>query len=137
MLLAALLAVLLRCNLPLSVGLVWVTNPVTLPAIIYLAYEVGSLLVPGPVAELQFSFSYAWFEERLLIVWKPLLVGCLICGLFFGSLGYFVVNVLWRWRVARQWRRRRRLRATAPGAGPGPAAGAPPAAPGTPPPEHT
>lgn len=33
MLLAASLALLLRCNLPLSVALVWVTNPLTMPAL--------------------------------------------------------------------------------------------------------
>ena len=108
--LAALAAVLLRCNLPLSVGLVWVTNPLTAPAIFFLAYQVGALLIDVPVQELQFSFSFAWLQERLETVWRPLLLGCLLCGLFFGSLGYFVINVLWRLRVVRQWRRRRQRR---------------------------
>jgi uncharacterized protein (DUF2062 family) len=107
---AALAAVLLRCNLPLSVALVWITNPLTAPAIFYLAYQVGALLIDVPVQELQFSFSIDWLQERLTIVWRPLLLGCLLCGLFFGSLGYFVVNVLWRIRVVRQWRRRREER---------------------------
>jgi len=106
MLLAALGAVLLRCNLPLSVALVWLTNPVTVPAIFYLAYRVGALLIDVPVKDVEFELSLAWFQNGLLNVWKPLVVGCLLCGLFFGSVGYFVVNTLWRMRVARQWRRR-------------------------------
>lgn len=110
MALAALAAVILRCNLPLSVGLVWATNPLTAPAIFYLAYRVGALLIDVPVGELEFSFSLAWLEERLELVWRPFLLGCLLCGLFFGSLGYFVVDVLWRVRVLHQWRRRRALR---------------------------
>ena len=107
MVLAALAAVMLRCNLPLSVGLVWITNPLTAPAIFYLAYRVGALLIDVPVHDLQFSFSFEWLEDRLELVWRPLLLGCLLCGLFFGSLGYFVVNVLWRIRIVRQWRNRR------------------------------
>lgn len=111
MLLAALAAVRLRCNLPLSVGLVWITNPVTVPAIFYLAYTVGALLIDVPIRDVQFELSLEWFQSGLRSVWKPLVVGCLICGLLFGSLGYFVINVLWRLRVARAWRKRRALRA--------------------------
>jgi uncharacterized protein (DUF2062 family) len=108
MLLAALAAVLLRCNLPVSVGLVFITNPLTAPAIFYLAYQVGSLLMDTPLRDLQFDFSVTWLRDQLEIVWRPLLLGCLVCGLFFGSVGYFVVNMLWRVRVVRRWRRRRR-----------------------------
>ncbi|MEM9759585.1 MAG: DUF2062 domain-containing protein, partial [Pseudomonadota bacterium] len=92
-------------------GLVWITNPLTLPAILYLAYQVGALLIDVPIREVEFAPTLEWFESGLLIVWKPLVVGCLVCGLFFGSLGYFVVNVLWRMRVIRHWRRRKRERA--------------------------
>ncbi len=111
MLLAAAAAVLLRCNLPLSVGLVFITNPLTFPAIFYIAYQVGALLIDVPIRDVEFALTLEWFETGFLNVWKPLAVGCLVCGLFFGSLGYFVVNVLWRMRVARHWRRRKRERA--------------------------
>ncbi len=111
MLLAAIGAVAFRCNLPLSVGLVWITNPVTVPAIFFLAYSVGALIIDVPVENVEFAFSVEWFTQGMLMVWKPLVVGCLLCGLFFGCLGYFVVNVLWRIRVARQWKKRKRRRA--------------------------
>ena len=110
MLIAALAAVVLRCNLPLSVGLVWITNPLTAPAIFLLAYSVGALLIDVPVNDLQFAFSIEWLRNQLALVWRPLLLGCLLCGLFFGSLGYFVINVMWRIVVVRKWRRRRRQR---------------------------
>ncbi|WOJ94224.1 DUF2062 domain-containing protein [Congregibacter variabilis] len=111
MLLAALGAVMLRCNLPISVGLVWITNPLTVPAIFYLAYQVGALIIDVPLKEVEFALSIQWLQEELQRVWRPLLAGCLLCGLFFGSLGYFVVNVLWRIRVARQWKKRKKRRA--------------------------
>jgi hypothetical protein len=113
MLLAALGAVLLRCNLPLSVGLVWVTNPLTVPAIFFLAYQVGALIIDVPIKEVEFALSIDWVETELSRVWRPLLAGCVLCGLFFGSLGYFVVNVLWRLRVARQWKKRKQRRTQA------------------------
>ncbi len=111
MLLAALGAVLLRCNLPLSVGLVWITNPLTIPAIFYVAYQVGALVIDVPVKDVEFALTAEWVGSGLQKVWKPLVVGCLLCGLFFGSLGYFVINVLWRIRVMRHWKKRKARRA--------------------------
>jgi len=110
MIVAALLAVVLSCNLPLSVGLVWITNPITMPAIFYLAYKVGAMIVEVPLQEVEFELSFYWLSNSLYQIWKPFLLGCLICGLFFGSLGYFVISMLWRWRVAYHWHERKRLR---------------------------
>ncbi|NCF18097.1 MAG: DUF2062 domain-containing protein [Haliea sp.] len=111
MILAALLAVLFSCNLPLSVGLVWITNPVTMPAIFYMAYKVGAMLIDVPVKDVEFELSFYWLTHSLLAIWKPFLLGCLVSGLFFGSLGYFVLSMLWRWRVAHHWHQRKRRRA--------------------------
>jgi len=107
MVIAALLSVRLRCNLPLSVGLVWITNPVTIPAIFYLSYRVGALILNTPMEVVEFELSFAWLAEGLNGIWKPFLLGCLTCGLLAGSLGYFVISMLWRQRVARQWRQRK------------------------------
>lgn len=110
-LVAATLAVLLRCNLPLSVGLVFLTNPVTMPPVFYMAYKIGALIIDVPVTDMEFAVSVDWLRDSLGAVWQPFLLGCLICGLFFGSLGYLIVNQLWRWHVVRQWHTRKRKRA--------------------------
>lgn len=107
---AAVLAVLMRCNLPLSVSLVFVTNPVTMPPIFYMAYKLGALIIDVPVTEVVLEVGFHWLTDSLAYVWKPFLLGCLLCGLFFGSLGYFVMSLLWRWNVVRQWRARKRIR---------------------------
>ena len=111
MMLAALLAVLVRCNLPLSVGLVWITNPVTIPGIFFLSYKVGAMIIDVPVENIEFELSYYWLTNSLAAIWRPFLLGCLICGLFFGSLGYFAISMFWRWRVVYHWRERKRKRA--------------------------
>ncbi len=108
---AAILAVLLRCNLPLSVGLVFLTNPITMPPVFYMAYKIGALIIDVPVSNMDFEISAHWLQNSLGAIWQPFLLGCLICGLFFGSLGYVIINQLWRWRVARQWHVRKRERA--------------------------
>jgi uncharacterized protein (DUF2062 family) len=88
-----------------------VTNPVTMPPLFLLAYRVGALLLDVPVSHLQFELSFAWLGSQLAHIWQPFLLGCLVCGLFFGCLGYFVVSLLWRWRVSVQWKQRKRHRA--------------------------
>ncbi len=112
-LIAAFMAIKLRCNLPLSVALVWITNPVTIPAIFYLAYKVGATILGAPVTPPAFEPTTAWLADSIANIWQPLLLGSVICGLLFGSLGYFVINMLWRWRVSVHWRRRKDRRETA------------------------
>lgn len=109
--LAALLALMLRCNLPISVCLVWITNPLTMPALFFMAYRVGALIINVPVTAIEFELSFSWLSHQLANIWQPFLLGCLICGLFFGCLGYFVISMLWRWRVSVHWRERKRRRA--------------------------
>ncbi len=108
---AALLAVLFRCNLPLSIGLVWITNPVTMPALFFLAYKVGAMIIDVPVHDIDFEMSLYWLAHSLEAIWEPFLLGCTICGLFFGSLGYFIMSQLWRWHVILNWHQRKRRRA--------------------------
>ncbi len=111
MVVAALLALLFRCNLPLSVCLVWITNPLTMPALFFIAYKVGALIMGVPVHTMEFELSYEWLSGQLSYIWRPFLLGCFMCGLFSGSLGYFVVSMAWRWRVAVHWRERKTRRA--------------------------
>ncbi|MCB1700054.1 MAG: DUF2062 domain-containing protein [Pseudomonadales bacterium] len=111
MVVAALLAVAMRCNLPISVCLVWVTNPVTMPALYFAAYKVGALIINEPLTAMKFELNFHWLGSQLAHIWQPFLLGCLVCGLFFGSVGYFVVSMLWRWRVSVHWTERKRKRA--------------------------
>ena len=110
-LVAAILAVYFRCNLPLSVGLVFVSNPVTTPPIFFMAYKIGALIIDVPVIHFEFEQGVDWLGSSLTAIWQPFLLGSLICGLFAGSLGYVIVSQLWRWRVARHWEARKRKRA--------------------------
>ena len=105
--LAAAMAIWLRCNLPLSVVIVFITNPVTMAPIFFLAYKVGSLVMNTPLQDIEFALSFHWLANGLSAVWKPFLLGCLICGLSAGSLGYFVINMLWRWQVIHKWQQRK------------------------------
>jgi len=110
MLAAAGAAVLFRCNLTLSVALVWITNPLTMPAIWYGTYRIGAWLMGIRPEPSHMELSVAWFEHRLATIWEPLLLGSFVTGLICGCLAYVAMRVLWRVGVQIKWRRRQRDR---------------------------
>jgi len=114
MLIAAALAIGIHANLPISVALVWVTNPLTMPPIFFFAYKVGAWMLGTAPQPFAFHASAHWLFHGLVTVWKPFLLGCLISGLAVGVVGYIGSHLLWRGYVVYRHRRRRiaRLAAT-------------------------
>ncbi len=113
MLVAGLTAVLVRANLVISLVGCWVTNPLTMGPIYYSAYRVGAAVLGTPGNSYSFEWSWEWVTTGLASIWQPFLLGCLLCGLFFGLLGSTLVRVLWRWHTIHRWHQRRKLRETA------------------------
>lgn len=109
MLIAAAAAIWLRCNITLAVVCVWVSNPLTLPALLFLQYELGAWLLGIPAAN--FEMSVTWLEHSLLEVWEPLYLGSVLSGLVLAALGLAATRLLWRLAVQLRWRARRRERA--------------------------
>ncbi|MCK7576500.1 MAG: DUF2062 domain-containing protein [Chromatiales bacterium] len=105
MLIAAALAIRLRVNLPIAITLVWISNPVTIPAMYYFAYVLGCWVLGIPAAGFSAHFWFDW--HNWLGILEPLLLGCLICASICSLVGYVAVRLLWRWRLVRQIRRRR------------------------------
>lgn len=106
MLLAAGTAILFRANLPLSVGLVWLTNPITMPPIFYLCYRVGLLVLGQPAQEFNFQASWQWITDSLTTIGPAFLTGCAIMGTLASITGYWGINLIWRYSVAKAWKRR-------------------------------
>ena len=77
---AAYAAVRLRANLPLSITLIFVTNPLTMPVIYYAAYELGAFLLDTPVKAIEFEITWGWLTRRLGDIWQPFLLGCFVMG---------------------------------------------------------
>jgi uncharacterized protein (DUF2062 family) len=112
MFMAAAAAIALRVNLPISVSLVWITNPVTIPPMYYFAYLVGAWIIGAPAKGFSMEFWMDW--HNWVAVLGPLAVGMLVCGIVCGAAGYFTIQALWRWNLVRQIRHRReRYRAMA------------------------
>lgn len=110
MVIAALLAIASRCNLPLAVGLVWITNPLTIPPMFYFSYRLGAWLLNAELEAESIELSLTWLWDNIGVIGYPLLVGSLVCGWVAGVTGYVVTRILWRARVMRRWRERRAQR---------------------------
>lgn len=101
MAIAAVGAFYFRAYLPISVALVWITNPLTMPPLFYFAYLLGLSVLNLPAAN--FSVDAILSGDILL----PFLTGCLVLGMLSATMGYFGINYFWRYHVEKRWAARR------------------------------
>lgn len=117
-------AIGLRCNLPLSVMLCWLSNPLTMLPILLSAYWLGAQLFDVPMLaasevsqmftqlvhwimrEGPSPFAHQSHGPTVLV----LLVGLLLEAVLLAGLGWALVHVGWRWHIRHQWRQRCALR---------------------------
>ena len=104
MLLAAFGAVYFRVNLPLSVILVWISNPITMPPMFYGAYLLGASVLGVEKQEFAFEISLQWLIDSISTIGPAMLLGCLICGVFSSLVGYAAMRLIWRLSVVSQWK---------------------------------
>ena len=108
MIFAALSAILFRANLPLSVALVWISNPLTMGPIFYFNYVIGTLILGQEANEtLSFELSWDWMINVLGDLWLPLYLGSTVVGLVLGFVSYFALQLLWRHHVIKNWKSRK------------------------------
>lgn len=107
MILAAGLAIIFRANIPISVTVVWVSNPLTIPALFYFAYILGALLLDVHLEPFQFEFSLNWLFTELQDRWQPFLLGCLCAAALASASGYAIVTIYWKIYIAKVWRNRK------------------------------
>lgn len=110
MFLAAGIAIIVHSNLPLSVALVWITNPFTMPPIFYSCYVVGTWVLGTEEKEFAFEASWQWLVESVSTIGPAFIVGCGVLAVTFSLLGYLFIQVLWRYNISQQWKKRLQAR---------------------------
>lgn len=104
---ATLCALWLRANLPISIGLVWLTNPLTMVPIWYASYHLGSWLLDSPPLPTDFEFTVENLTNSIGLIWQQLYLGSLVIGVVLALASYFGLDFFWRWHSARRWRQRK------------------------------
>ena len=95
-------------------GLVWLTNPITMLPVFYCSYKFGAWMTNTPTLCLPDESTRSWVGHMLQTHWQPLLLGSFVLGLLFAALGYLATNTYWHWWVRRSWRKRQEQRRNKP-----------------------
>ncbi len=109
---AAVLAIILRVNLPVAAMGCWITNPITFAPIFFFSYKLGAWLLQVPVDDHSFNVSWQWLTNEFLLIWQPLLLGSLVSGVIAASIGLFVTRYIWRMIVIHNWTKRKEKKIT-------------------------
>ena len=113
MIAAAFVAIWFNANLPISVALVWISNPLTMPPMFYFNYLVGAFILNRPSIDYEFQLSWQWLSDKLVDVGIPLYVGSLVCAIVFSIVCYGLVQFLWKKKVRNNWHARQLRRQVA------------------------
>ncbi|MBX2881508.1 MAG: DUF2062 domain-containing protein [Granulosicoccus sp.] len=107
MLFAAVLAAVLRVHVPISMVMVWFTNPLTFAPMLIAAWRSGTMILGKPVLAEPLSLSTQSLLTNAGQAWPTLLAGSLFCASVTAVLGYSATLLIWRLHAVRRWKKRR------------------------------
>src|SRR5690606_7360414 len=106
-LLAAILALILRLNVPAAVAGTLVNNPLTMVPLFFSAYWVGTQLLGAPGRAADFHVRGGRGRTGLLPIWSPFLLGCLVMGVLSALAGYAILGGRWHGTLVMKYHRRK------------------------------
>jgi len=103
-LLAAALAVAFSSNILLSIGLVWLNNPLTMVPIYYYIYKLGSYII-GTEIDPNFQFTIDYFMGSLTSTITAIWVGGLIISTITAIIGYTAILAIYKYKAYQRVKR--------------------------------
>lgn len=110
---AVLISLPFRANIPLAVGMTFLSNPLTTPLILLASLGIGNKLL-GLHADISTFMTllkeHAGLREYMNWLFSdaaPALMGGLaVISIAAGIIGYFLAAFLWQWWIRHKWRHR-------------------------------
>jgi len=102
MIAAAMMAILFKVNLPISVSLVWLSNPVTWVPMYGAGYLLGAKILDREFVEFD-DMTMSWLMSQVIPLW----LGSVILGTLLALFGYMLTRGIWRIHTVRTWQLRR------------------------------
>lgn len=89
-----------KFNVPIAISMVWLSNPVTMPAMYYMEYLTGSFFLGTQMAPVEMTME--WFTDNIKNIFLPLYVGTAFYSVTVSTAVYFLINYLWRRSVHKE-----------------------------------
>jgi uncharacterized protein (DUF2062 family) len=99
---------LFKFNVPIALAMCWLSNPITMPPMYYIEYELGSFILgikPEPV-----EMTLKWFSNNMDAIFIPLYFGTLIFSVVGSISAFLAVNHFWKSSVYRDKKKHRKQR---------------------------
>lgn len=106
----ALLALASRVNIPVAALATWVSNPLTMGPMYYLAYRLGVTILNVPQKPFDFELSLDWVTHTFVNIWQPMLLGSMLLGSAAALVGYIALDIVWRISLGNYKTRKRNIR---------------------------
>jgi len=84
----------IKFNVPISISMVWLSNPITMPFMYYMEYKTGIFLLGREGLE-NIELTLDWFSQNWDNIIVPLYVGTLPYSILISGLIYYIINLLW------------------------------------------
>ena len=107
MILAAFLSITFAANIPISLVLTWITNPITFTPIFYFAYKIGKIIFDGRITY-DVDEKEIDILSNIMYIWEPLLLGSIILSITGSIVAYIIIRVYWRYYVIKIWSKRKK-----------------------------
>ena len=107
---ASLASLALRVNVPIAAITTFISNPLTMGPMYFLAYRVGAWLLGMEQQAVEVEMSFDWVAHTLVHIWQPMLLGCFLLGTASAFLSYFALDLLWRSSLGNYKNRKREQR---------------------------
>lgn len=119
-------ALVCRANVPMSIALTWITNPLTTIPVFWVSYSVGAILLGEPligfrtigifVAELTKWLTGNGYDAQMLSHFSlpAFALGLIICGIITSIISGLLFRFVWQYYIVSDWRKRHGYNADAP-----------------------
>lgn len=109
-LVAAILALMVRVNVPVAALTTFISNPLTMGPLYYFTYKVGAALLSHDPSGFEFELSMDWVTNTFVQFWQPMLLGSVLVGAIASLLGFMALDAVWRYSIHDYKSRKRQRR---------------------------
>lgn len=105
-----------KANIPAAILAAFITNPLTSPFILALAYFLGSLFIDSsgvvgtiPKISILLNSPYIWMDQAanyFAAMGEAILIGIPITAILFGVFGYWFISLTWSYSVLKERKER-------------------------------